>query len=223
MNFWNRKAAAAALTAVLVGTGMFGSLQANASALQAEAAAGSAAQAEVKLGKRMHKGPAPLDTAAEVIGLTKEQLQKEIEAGKTLTAIAGEKGMARETLIAKLVEKHNQHIDQKVKEGHISEEFAAKLKEKAPEFTGKWVDSERPDQMLLKHKHGMHRGAYLAGAAAEAIGVEKAELWKAMKEGKSVAEIAQSKGVSKEQLIAKMKEALTDDIEAFVDRKKEKK
>ncbi|WJH36741.1 hypothetical protein N6H14_14010 [Paenibacillus sp. CC-CFT747] len=44
---------------------------------------------------------------------------------------------------------------------------------------------------------------------AKALGISKADLTKELKTGKSLADIAKAKGMSEEQLIAKLKEELT--------------
>ncbi len=61
------------------------------------------------------------ETAAGILGLTVEQLQAERLSGKSLAAIAADKGISEDTLIAQLLEAHKASVNQLLADGKISQ------------------------------------------------------------------------------------------------------
>jgi hypothetical protein len=68
-----------------------------------------------------------LDTAAGVIGVTTDQLQTQLQAGKTLAQIAQTKGISQTTLVSKLVTAEKADIAAKVKAGTLTQAQANSL------------------------------------------------------------------------------------------------
>ncbi len=60
------------------------------------------------------------ETVARALGLTQDQLWAEFRAGKTLTQIAQEKGVSRETLSQALLDAMRQNMDQAVEQGWMT-------------------------------------------------------------------------------------------------------
>ncbi|MNI35749.1 hypothetical protein D3C73_897840 [compost metagenome] len=71
-----------------------------------------------------------------------------------------------------------------------------------------------------KHEQRRHGHKPDIDKMAQIIGITKEDLEAQLKAGKSLTEIAAAKGISKDQLIEKIKEQLTPSIEKMADHKK---
>ncbi|WP_052339361.1 hypothetical protein [Gorillibacterium massiliense] len=164
---------------------------------------------------RMHGGGLFHD-AAEILGMRTDELRAELEQGKSLADVAKTKGISEKDLVAKLTDKANSRIDQGVKSGHISQEKAAEIKK---QLSGKLQAAvgQKGLQNFGKHHEWM---AKRWSRVATIIGISEEELAHQLKAGKSVAEIAQAHGVSRDKLIEKLKDGMTSDLEKFVDHKR---
>lgn len=157
-----------------------------------------------------------LEEAASVLGMDKDALRTALK-DKTLSQIAADKGIAEADLIAKLQSERSKKIDEAVKSGKLTKDQADKLKQKMPEHLKFMVNHTFSDW-----HYGKHRMGFLPDPdkLASLLGISKEELETQLKAGKSLAEIAAAKGISRDQLIAKLKDELTPWIENMVDRKK---
>ncbi|MEI8081400.1 MAG: hypothetical protein WCI74_06090 [Actinomycetes bacterium] len=88
---------------------------------------------------------------SKVLGKSTEDIQKERAAGKSLAQIAGDK---KDELAAAMVDHINSQVDQAVKDGKISADQAAKVKENA---------KARVDQMINSTGQPGGRGGFGAG------------------------------------------------------------
>lgn len=70
-----------------------------------------------------HGGPG-LDAAATALGVTADELRTELESGKTLADVAGEKGVAVDTLVQALVDAETAKINEAVTAGRMTQEQA---------------------------------------------------------------------------------------------------
>ena len=88
--------------------------------------------------------------SAEYLGMTKEQLAEQLHAGKSLGQIAdATPGKSKDGLVQFLVRHANARIAEAVKNGRITEEQGAKLKEHAATFIERFVNktwNDRPDR-----------------------------------------------------------------------------
>ena len=96
------------------------------------------------------KAKANLEVAATTLGLTPEQLRTELQAGKSLATIAGEKGVEVSALVNALVADAKTHLAQAVTDGKLTQaqadEKAANLEARITEMvnrTGRPHDGPR--------------------------------------------------------------------------------
>lgn len=167
------------------------------------------------------KGFPIVEEVAGIIGLEKEALKKSLKEGKTLVEIAKAKGISEADLTAKLLELRGSKIDQAVKDGKLDADKAAKMKERMSEHL-KFMLNEKH----ILDKHDKHAKSYHHPSPeklAKVIGISKEELKSQLKAGKSLTEIAVAQGISKEQLVEKIKEQMTPVIEKMVDSKRSDK
>jgi polyhydroxyalkanoate synthesis regulator phasin len=99
----------------------------------------NAKAARAQLGERKLAGPlgVQLDKAADVLGISVDDLKAQLKEGKTLKEIAGDK---RDALVAALTDAANARIDQAVTDGKLAADKAADLKTKTADRIAKAVD-----------------------------------------------------------------------------------
>ncbi|NOU63078.1 hypothetical protein GC096_03320 [Paenibacillus sp. LMG 31461] len=167
---------------------------------------------------------------SSILGIDKAALKAEIDAGKTLVQIAQEKAnLSEDALLAKLTEAETKKIDTALSEGKIKQEQADKLKEGLADRLKKMVEA-KPHAMNFDKKPMPRSGnmpnmpmpggvGVAPNKIAPILGITEEELATERKAGKSLAEIAAAKGLTEDQLIAKLKDSLTDELKNFVERK----
>jgi ribosomal protein S13 len=163
--------------------------------------------------------------AASVLGIDQQVLMQELQSGKTLAQIAQEKaGLTKEALIQKLVAAETQKLDEAVTAGKLTKEQADKMKATITERVTASVDSTKPmgGPGGMGKGHGGKGGPMGGGHqdVSEILGVTPEELHQGLQAGKSPAEIAQEKGVSRDTLVTKLKDKAAERINQFVDSKR---
>ncbi|WP_246246550.1 hypothetical protein [Paenibacillus lemnae] len=171
--------------------------------------------------------------AAEILGLEESELMTELQAGKTLTEAAQEKGVTRASLLERLTAAMTQDLNQRLDDGTLTEEQAAAQKEKWSEHLEDMVDQSgfKPGGIGQGRGEGPgHRFGDGAGHgpgrfgsledAADILGMSESELQAGMREGKSLAELAEAKGISESQLIQKLKDSMTEPLKEWVNEKR---
>lgn len=196
--------AAAAMTAALAGGALIGATLGNPLGAGASGGAGATTTTTAPSGSNGSAAPKPdgprgprggfdLDVAAKTLNLTTDELRTQLQAGKSLADIAKAQGVEKQTLIDALV---------KAGEARLDEAKAA-----LPDQVAKMVDAT-PPKGGMGEGHGPggmggpggHHGAGL-DAAAKALGMTTEDLQTALKDGKTLAEVATSKGVDKQKVI----------------------
>jgi hypothetical protein len=77
-----------------------------------------------------------LDTAATALGITADELRTELEAGKTIAEVAGERGVDVQTVIDAMVAQLETHLAEEVASGeHTQEEADQKLADATTRIT----------------------------------------------------------------------------------------
>ncbi|MDP4099024.1 hypothetical protein OIN60_20060 [Paenibacillus sp. P96] len=170
-----------------------------------------------------HTGPrwSFLNEVAKVLGMTSQELSTEIDKGSTLAEIAKKRsGWSEEQLTAKLVPMLNARVDELVKQGHLTAEEAKARKALGAAWVKQMVNKP------LRELHGFHRsrprgwGVGIDRAAvARILGLTPTQLETELRKGKSVAEIAQKRGMGEDELIRKLKDEMTGDLKQMINRK----
>jgi uncharacterized protein YidB (DUF937 family) len=166
-------------------------------------------------------GSMPLiEEASVLLGLDKSTLEAALK-DRSLVEIAKDKGISEADLISKLQAERSKKLDEAVQAGKIKSEYAEKMKGKMAEHLKFLVNQkgEGLDEGKRSKPFRHHAGMPAPDKLSAIIGITTEELETQLKAGKSLTEIAQSHGMSKEQLIVKIKEHITPWIEKIVDRK----
>ncbi|HEV8574054.1 MAG TPA: hypothetical protein VGR43_05030 [Dehalococcoidia bacterium] len=147
-------------------------------------------------------------------GAGAQEGESERPGEKFISETAERLGVSAEELTAAMTDAQFELIDTAVAEERLTEEQAAKLKERIEEYG--------PLSAIgLRHRQGhkaVCRGARLVGgAAAEVLGKEPSEVAAAVKSGESLAEQAESQGMSVEDFKAALLDAVKTTLQAKVD------
>ena len=143
-------------------------------------------------GRGAHKGES-VTTAAEVLGMTAEELRAELQAGKSIADVAAEKGVDKQKVIDALVAAATARIDQ--------------MKAALPDRMADLVERDGPlgGPGGPGHHRGPGRGIVNSiDDAATALGISVQELRDELAAGKSIATIASEKGKSLDDVKAAM-------------------
>lgn len=183
-------AAGAAAGLTLAGLGI---AQAQTATTDPSAAAGAPAE----LGGKRDPGP-KLSAAATAIGISEAELQTALKSGQSIAQVAQAKGVHLNKVIEALVAAAKADLAAQVQAGTITQaqadQRAANLTQHLTQFVNHIGRPGRggPRGHGPGH-HGLDRMDSLT-AAANTIGVTKAELQAAFQAGQSIADVAKSKG-----------------------------
>jgi polyhydroxyalkanoate synthesis regulator phasin len=85
-----------------------------------------------------------LSAAADYLGLPESELKTKLENGKSLAQIAKDQGKSVDGLVQALVDEAKKHLDQAVKDGHLTQAQADEMLSKIKEFTTDLVNGTPP-------------------------------------------------------------------------------
>jgi hypothetical protein len=149
---------------------------------------------------------ASLTTIAATLKMTVADLQSALQSGKTVAALATEKGVALQTIVDAVLAEQKTLLQQAVTDGRLTQAQAdAKLAELRTQLPTQLSTAFTPD--LRGGGRGLP-GGFGAGAAlttiATTLGVSESDLLTAFQAGESVADVATEKKVD----LAKVIEAI---------------
>jgi polyhydroxyalkanoate synthesis regulator phasin len=191
-----KKLIAAVTTAGLLIVGTAGVAQA------AETPSGNA-RAKVAVGRGRRVAGA-LKVAATTIGIEPKELWKAIKDGQSVAEVATSHNVAPQVVIDAVVAAADKRVDDAVAAGKLDADRAATVKTKISEkvnqlANGKLTDKAKHRIEKAKVRRHARRGA--GRIAADVIGIEPKDLAAGLKDGKSVAAIAQSHSVDPQKVI----------------------
>lgn len=135
---------------------------------------------------------ASLTTIAEALSMTEADLQSALQAGKTVAALAEEKGIALQAIVDALLAEQKTLLAQAVTDGRLTQEQAdARLTALATQLPTQLSTTFTPG--LRGGERGMAGGSL--STIATALGMTESDLMTAFQAGKSVADVATEKGV----------------------------
>ena len=85
-----------------------------------------------------------LETAADALGVTEDDLRTALRDGQSLADVAAEQGVEVQDLVDALVAAATERIDEAVQDGRIDEERAAEIKADLPERIADMVERDGP-------------------------------------------------------------------------------
>jgi hypothetical protein len=156
-----------------------------------------------------HGGPgsmgrgASLTTIATALKMTEADLQSALQSGKTVAALATEKGVALQTIVDALIAEQKTLLQQAVTDGRLTQAQAdTRLAE---------LQTQLPTQLSTAFTPGMHGGGrgmpggFGVGGSlstiATTLGMTESDLQTALQGGKSVADVATEKEIDLAKVI----------------------
>lgn len=155
---------------------------------------------------------------ATILGVDEAVVTDALKQGKTLAQFAADNGLTEDVYLQKLTAAETQAIDEAVSSGKLTQDQADQRKSKLADRLKQAI--ENADRHQFRGDGGpMGMGPRGNFEALTALGITKEDVAAGMKAGKSLAEIAQEKGISRDQLINKLKEDMLTKLNEMVDRK----
>jgi hypothetical protein len=150
-----------------------------------------------------------LDAAAQALNMSVEDLGSQLRDGKTLAQVAQERNVDVQTVIDAMVAEATARIDEKVQEGDLTAEEANERKANLEERITRLVN-EGPQRCGPGHRRGPK-----LDAAAEALNMSVDDLGSQLRDGKTLAQVAQEQNVNAQAVI----DAMVADATARIDQK----
>jgi uncharacterized protein YidB (DUF937 family) len=155
---------------------------------------------------------ADLDVAAEALGISEDDLRDALRDGQTIAEVAEAEGVDVQTVIDALVAEATARIDDAVADGDLDADDAEELKADLPDRITDLVNGEG-FPLGPGFRHGrLGLGADL-DVAAEALGISEDDLRDALRDGQTIAEVAEAEGVDVQTVI----DALVAEATARID------
>jgi polyhydroxyalkanoate synthesis regulator phasin len=167
-----------------------------------------------------------LDTAADYLGMTEAAVREALRDGKSLADLAEDKGKPVAGLKNALRDAIRKDADKAVEDGELTKRQADRLVEKFSETVDELVEQRGPGLEfgfrgpgfglgpLGPLEKGILPGAELMETAADYLGMTEAAVREALRDGKSLADLAEDKG----KPVAGLKNALRDAIRKDADK-----
>ncbi|WP_166239684.1 SHOCT domain-containing protein [Paenibacillus turpanensis] len=208
--------------AITIGGGLWAGQYASAASDTATNAAQSQAQSQKMFGGKMGKrgggffgGQA--ESVASALGITADELQEAMKSGKTLAALAAEKGVDVQVIIDLQVKAMTEMLDQQLAAGKLTQEQYDERKAQMTDSVTKIVNGEQPAKPEAGERSGRAghggKGLMKSEELATALGVTADELAEAVKSGKTLAAIAAEKGVDTQVVIDLLVKGRTEKLD----------
>jgi uncharacterized membrane protein len=148
------------------------------------------------------------DAAAEVLGLTEDDLHAAFEEGQTLADVAQAQGMSVDDFKSALTAAVTADLQVKLGAGDITQEQYDEALADLNDNLDDLVSSTPPAR-------GHHGGAHFQAldAAADALGIDESDLHDALASGQTLAEIAEAQGISVDALASALSTSVTADLQ----------
>jgi alkylated DNA nucleotide flippase Atl1 len=150
-----------------------------------------------------------LDAAAEALNLSVEDLREQLRDGRTLAQVAQEQNVDVQRVIDAMVAAATERIDEEVQEGDLTAEEGNERKANLEERITRLVN-EGPQRGGPGHRRGPK-----LDAAAEALNLSVEDLRQQLRDGRTLAQVAQEQNVDVQTVI----DAMVADATARIDQK----
>jgi lambda repressor-like predicted transcriptional regulator len=163
-----------------------------------------------------------VDELTNVLGIDSATLKKDLQNGQTLAQIAQGQGISESTLNSDLESNLKSQLDQAVSNGKLTSDMENEMLTKMDAHMKQMVENKGIQKQIIaksgdgsqtKKGPGMVLGINgqafsISDAIASALGIDSATLKTDLQNGESLAQIAQSKGISEDTLISNLESNL---------------
>jgi polyhydroxyalkanoate synthesis regulator phasin len=174
-----------------------------------------------------------IEEVLKILGLDETGLKSAWESGKTLLEFAESKGITKEKLVQTFKDVITEKLDELLKDGKITEtekeNFLKDIDSRIEDFItntppfgkGKGLGRGKPPIDKIPGEPPIQKGFFFDGKGImedvlTKLNLSLDEFQTAVKEGKSLLEFAESKGITKEKLVTVVKEVVTNKVEQLV-------
>jgi N-acyl-D-aspartate/D-glutamate deacylase len=133
---------------------------------------------------------------AEVIGVSTDELRDALRDGQTLAEVAEANGVDPQRVVDVLVDNATERLEAAVAAGRIDEATAEERKASLPDRAAKLVNGK-----LERDAYRHPRRSVALRTAAQAIGIDGSDLRDALRDGQTIAEVAEANGVDPQDVI----------------------
>jgi predicted DNA-binding protein YlxM (UPF0122 family) len=162
-----------------------------------------------------HRGQLDNQELLSLLKVDAATLQQELKAGKSLADIAAAQGVEKQKVIDLMFKQASERLDQAVQAGKLTQDQADKRKAELQDQIKNRVENKGGFGLEKHGRFGGPGGHF--GDVASVLGIDEQELHTQLQSGKTLAQIAQDKGISKDdlinQLLQKEKERLTQMVD----------
>jgi hypothetical protein len=111
---------------------------------QADAVKAAVQAKAQQVGRRLRAAESALDTAAETIGVSPEDLRDAVHGGDSIAGVAQAHGVEPSAVVDAIVSSAEEHLDAAVAAGHLTQEQADALRAEVPALAQRFVDHAGP-------------------------------------------------------------------------------
>jgi len=171
-----------------------------------------------QFGLGRHNGKSLISATASVTGLTEQEVATELQSGKSLAQIAESKGKTADEVVAAARTQLQDALTQAVTAGRLTQAQADVTLADFDQTASQIVSDTTLGQRLGSGRGpgrggfggGRHNGKSLISATASVTGLTEQEVATELQSGKSLAQIAESKGKTADEVIAAARTQLQD-------------
>ena len=165
--------------------------------------------------QKRDKGQHLIGAVIESLELEKADIATGTRNGSTLGEIAESNGITTEDLISTITSIMTEKLNEAVNEGKITADEAltkaSNIQERAEQMVNKPLN-QKPG----KNHDDKGKGRHLIGAVIESLGLEKADIATGTRNGSTLGEIAESNGITTEDLISTITSIMTEKLNEAV-------
>ncbi|MBU0495817.1 MAG: hypothetical protein KKA73_24895 [Chloroflexi bacterium] len=129
-----------------------------------------------------------MNVVATSLGMTQSDLQTELQNGKSIAQLAQAKSVSTDAIVNDIVAAYKTSLDLSVTNGDLTQTQADAILEAVRVFAPTYLEQSFADNNPMS-------------VMAKALGITQTELMTAMRDGKTITELAQEKGVSTDTLV----------------------
>jgi uncharacterized protein (DUF433 family) len=162
-----------------------------------------------------------ISTSADAIGIETSELLEALRGGQTIAEVAEDNGVDPATVVDALVAAGQDRLDQAVQDGFLTQDEAD---ERAADLEQNATDVVNGDLPLPFHRPPLFGHPGLWGfadgpfaAAANAIGIGPVELVELLRDGQTIAEVAEDNDVEVSTVVDAVVEALKERLDSAVE------
>lgn len=163
-----------------------------------------------------------IETAADAIGIQASALTEALRGGQIIAEVAEANGVDPSAVIDALVAAGRERLDQAVEDGLLTQEEADQRSAELEEHVTGVVNGDLPLPFRGRMPLFGHPGLWgfadgPIAAAADAIAIGPVELVEQLREGQTIAEVAESNGVAVSDVVDAVVAALQERLDSAVD------